>query len=154
MKKSLRQLVFLLCMAVVFVSCKTEQPADPITTQEEETPGSGIGVARDISSFELVDEMGVGWNLGNYFDVTSRDKTSWGNPKPTSAMIDAVHRMGFRTLRIPITWGYNQGDATPFTIESSYLDEVQRVVDYGFKNKMHVIIKCAPRQCLGASDGG
>jgi len=116
-------------------------PPDTMEPDPTETEGPyGIGEARDISSFDLVAEMGVGWNLGNSFDVRSRDKTNWGNPKPTKAVIDAVREMGFQTLRIPITWGFHQSDTAPYEIEASYLDEVKKVVDYGFQNDMHVII--------------
>ena len=120
----------------------TELPnqSDPPSADDSNDLMAGIGEARDISSFELVDEMGVGWNLGNYFDVQSRDKTLWGNPKPTKSVIDAVYRMGFKTLRIPITWGYHQSENAPYTIEEAYLKEIKEVVDFGFQNKMHVII--------------
>ena len=104
----------------------------------ESTPG--IGDARDISSFDLVDEMGVGWNLGNSFDVRNVDKTAWGNPLPTKALIDQIAAAGFRTLRVPVTWGYNQSSAAPFMIETDYLNRVKNVVDYGFQNRMHVIV--------------
>lgn len=88
----------------------------------------------------LIDQMGFGWNLGNSFDVISRDKTSWGNPLPTKAMIDLVANSGFKTLRIPVTWGFHQDENEPFTIESDYLQQVQDVVDYGMENDMFVII--------------
>lgn len=115
-------------------------PVTPPPVVPPVADGSGIGEARDISSFDLLAEMGVGWNLGNSMDVTSRDKTYWGNPITTQSTIEAVKQMGFTTLRIPITWGPNQDDAAPYTIESNYLREVKRIVDYGFKNRMHVII--------------
>lgn len=85
-------------------------PEAAIDAVPERTSGPGMGDARDIGSFDLVDEMGVGWNLGNSFDTRSRDKTFWGNPLPTKEMIDAVSQIGFRTLRIPITWGLSPGD--------------------------------------------
>ncbi|MCL4121982.1 UNVERIFIED_CONTAM: hypothetical protein GTU68_056263 [Idotea baltica] len=48
--------------------------------------------------------------------------------------------MGFRTLRIPITWGFNQEEDAPYTIESSYLAKIQVIVDEALKNDMYVII--------------
>jgi endoglucanase len=111
-------------------------PEEPVTSSS----APGIGEARDISSLDLVAEMGVGWNLGNWFDVTDRNKTLWGNPTPSKAMIDLVKAMGFTTLRIPVTWGTHQDANAPYEIETSYLDQVQSVVDYGFANQMHVIL--------------
>ena len=55
-------------------------------------------------------------------------------------MIDKVKAMGFSTLRIPITWGPNQGEIDPYTIDFYYLTEIKRVVDFSFQNKMHVMI--------------
>ncbi len=103
-----------LCLTflVYLLSCGGEQSHNPTTDKTPNMPG--IGEARDISSFDLVAEMGVGWNLGNSFDVTSRDKTLWGNPIPSKPMIDAVKMMGFKTLRIPITWGLNQSENAPY----------------------------------------
>ncbi|MDB4741933.1 glycoside hydrolase family 5 protein [Cyclobacteriaceae bacterium] len=129
-----------------FAACSNEngsvvenEPAEQLS-EEEEVQKPGIGIARDISSFDLVAEMGVGWNLGNSFDVESKDKTYWGNPITSKAMIDEVKAMGFSTLRIPITWGPNQVEMSPYTIDPDYLTEIKRVVDFGFQNKMHVII--------------
>jgi len=123
-------------------SCSSDDggntPPNPPPGEITDLPG--IGEARDISSFDLVAEMGVGWNLGNALDVKSTNKTIWGNPITTKAMIDAVSTLGFKTLRIPVTWGPNQSNSAPYTIESNYLNEVKRIVDYGFANKMHVII--------------
>ena len=113
---------------------------DPPNEDNTNNASAGMGEARDISSFGLVAEMGVGWNLGNYFDVQNRDKTFWGNPEPSKAVIDAVRQMGFKTLRIPITWGYHQSENAPYTIESDYLNQIKEVVDFGFQNRMHVII--------------
>lgn len=127
-------------------NCKNDEgeedtPSTPTTPTTPTDPGTpGISEARDISSFDLVNEMGVGWNLGNSLDVTSRDKTEWGNPLPSKAVIDAVKARGFHTLRVPVTWGYNQNDNAPYTIEPLYLQEVKKVVDYGFQNQMHVIL--------------
>ncbi len=47
--------------------------------------------------------MKVGWNLGNTMDA-SPGETGWGNPKTTQAMIDLLKAMGFKTVRIPVTW--------------------------------------------------
>ena len=60
------------------------------------------GNVRDMDAMDFVSEMGVGWNLGNSLDTKDSHKTYWGNPLPSQSIIDAVHSMGFRTLRYPI----------------------------------------------------
>ncbi len=91
-------------------------------------------------SFQFVKNMGVGWNLGNTLDTKSEDETAWGNPKASKALIDAVKAKGFKTLRVPVTWQYHMGAAPDYTIEKSWLDRVEEVVNYGLDNDMYVII--------------
>lgn len=144
--------VFLLGMTFAgLISCSssTEEPPAPSTpvtvTPSTPTPTPEVrtdfsGTIRDITSFELLAEMGVGWNLGNSFDVIARDKTAWGNPLPTSGQIALVKQMGFNTLRIPVTWGFHQSASFPYSIETTYLDRVQEVVNHGLRQQMHVIM--------------
>ncbi|TPN83363.1 glycoside hydrolase family 5 protein [Aquimarina algicola] len=124
----------------IFISCERDSSSIEKNTINDQNSKSGKTTIRNISSMQLVEEMGVGWNLGNSLDVTSRDKTLWGNPLPSKAVIDAVKNMGFTTLRVPVTWGYHQNETAPYTVEKDYMDRVQAVVDYGFANDMHVIL--------------
>ncbi|WP_075590947.1 cellulase family glycosylhydrolase [Labilibacter marinus] len=102
------------------------------TTKEVYVP-SGDGM-------KFVADMGVGWNLGNTLDTKNADKTYWGNPEASKALIDAVKAKGFKTLRVPITWQYNMGAAPEYTIEQSFLNRVEEVVNYGLDNDMYVIV--------------
>lgn len=90
------------------------------------------------SAMAVVAAMGPGWNLGNTLDAFGSE-TNWGNPKTTKAMIDAVRRAGFTTLRVPVTWDpYMSGNNRQ--IASWWLDRVEEVVKYGLDNGMHVIV--------------
>ena len=46
-----------------------------------------------LTSKDIVDDMGLGWNLGNTLDAGNEknegieSETSWGNPKTTKSMI-------------------------------------------------------------------
>jgi aryl-phospho-beta-D-glucosidase BglC (GH1 family) len=82
--------------------------------------------------------------LGNTLDATGggnslSSETSWGNPKTTKAMIDAVKKQGFKTVRIPVSWG-NHTTGTNFTINADWLKRVKEVVDYCISNDMYVIL--------------
>ncbi|MEM1257105.1 MAG: glycoside hydrolase family 5 protein [Bacteroidota bacterium] len=114
--------------------------ADEIVEDGTPPDNDPVGSDTNLTPSSLVNQMGVGWNLGNSFDVESRDKTFWGNPLPTRQMIDLVASSGFKTLRIPVTWGYHQSASEPFAIEEEYLMRVQEVVDFGLENEMFVII--------------
>ncbi|MFA6885257.1 MAG: glycoside hydrolase family 5 protein, partial [Paludibacteraceae bacterium] len=95
---------------------------------------------------EITNRMTAGWNLGNTLDANSNvglgSETSWGNPKTTQAMIDAVKAAGFNTIRIPVSWGKqtkNNGTYT-YAIDSQWLARVKEVVEYCFNDGLFVIL--------------
>ena len=98
------------------------------------------GVMRDITPKQFVYDMKVGWNLGNTLDSTRGGETGWGNPKTTQAMIDALKEMGFKTVRIPVTWQSQLGPAPDYTINKEFLDRVEEVVNYVLKDGMYAIV--------------
>lgn len=99
------------------------------------------GEIRDISSMELIEEITVGWNLGNTFDAKGKGlsaETAWGNPKTTKEMLDSIKAMGFNIIRIPVTWeGHLDADDN---IDVEWLDRVQEVVDFTIDEDTFVII--------------
>lgn len=94
---------------------------------------------RDITAWELVGEIIVGWNLGNTFDAPGGE-TSWGNPETTFTMISKVADEGFDAVRIPVTWGRHLGDSPDFTIDGEFLDRVEEAVGYVLSTGMYCII--------------
>ncbi len=112
-------------------------------------PSTGNEDMRDITGFQLMSEMKIGWNLGNTLDshadygVTlgvSQAETYWGNPVTTKNMIDAVKAAGFNTVRIPTTYMNHTGSSPDYTIDEAWLNRVQEVVDYVIANDMYCII--------------
>ena len=97
-------------------------------------------VERPSTPAEIVKDMGVGWNLGNTLDTKSADKTDWHNPEATKELVDAIRAKGYKTIRVPVTWQYDMAQGPDYTIEQSYLDRVEEVVNYGLDNDMYVII--------------
>ena len=102
---------------------------------------------RDLTGTQLVQEMKIGWNLGNTLDATGGTKddplsaeTSWGNPKTTEDMIKAVKEKGFNVIRVPVTWTGHLGDAPDYKINEEWLNRVQEVVNYVINNDLYCII--------------
>ncbi|MGK5682902.1 cellulase family glycosylhydrolase [Actinoplanes sp. URMC 104] len=89
---------------------------------------------------ETVAAMQPGWNLGNSLDATGADETSWGNPRVTEALLEGVKAQGFKSIRIPVTWGQHQGGAPAYTIEPAYLARVKEVVDWALADGLYVMI--------------
>lgn len=107
---------------------------------------------------EFMDAMGAGWNLGNTLDAHEswvsglNTETCWGNPKTTAAMIREVHKAGFETIRIPVTWyGHVDND---YKIDGAWLARVKEVVDYAYEDGMHVILNIHHDVLEGRSDKG
>ena len=96
---------------------------------------------RDLSSTEIVEEMGIGWNLGNTFDSHSNQipgETAWGAPVTTKKMIKAVHDLGFNTIRVPVTWGTMVKDDG--SIDAAWISRVEDVINYCIDEDMYVIL--------------
>ncbi|RAS67065.1 aryl-phospho-beta-D-glucosidase BglC (GH1 family) [Lentzea atacamensis] len=116
------------------VTC-TGGPGTPPTTTTTTSGGPAPGDA-----MAQVAEMQPGWNLGNTLDSTGGDETSWGNPRITEALLDNVKAQGFKSIRIPVTWGQHQGPAPGYSIETAYLNRVKEVVGWALADGFHVMI--------------
>lgn len=98
---------------------------------------------RELTTDELVAEMGMGWNLGNTFDGHTGftpNETQWQNVTTTKECIKAVHDMGFNTVRIPVTWGTMIDDENDYAIDEAWISRIQDVVDYCVSQDMYAII--------------
>lgn len=122
-------------------SHKNETPDNEKLTSSSGTTASSEEVNK-MSSAEIVNDIKVGWNLGNTLDScdtnTSDTETGWGNPKTTQAMIDAVQAAGFNAVRVPVTW--NDHMSADGTIDAAWMARVKEVVDYAYNNGMYVIL--------------
>lgn len=111
------------------------------------TNASVAGKMRDITTMEVVREMGLGINLGNTFEsagdwiaktgVTSYE-TAWGSPVITKEMIQGYADSGFGVLRIPVAWSNMM--AEDYTIDPTYLARVKQVVNWTLDTDMYVIL--------------
>ena len=108
------------------------------------------GQMRDISTMELVRDMGIGINLGNTMEScgdwiaqwgdgsVASYETAWGSPEVTEGMIKGYAEAGFGVLRIPVAWSNLMGDS--YTISPDYMARVQQIVDWTLDANMYAII--------------
>lgn len=122
-------------------------PEGNITDEKPHTESIPAGTPmHDITSQQIVDDMRIGWNLGNSLDCYNKEgelsaydaETYWGNPVVTKQTIDAVKQAGFNAVRIPVSWTNHIGDDN--TIDPEWLKRVNEVVDYVIDNDMYAII--------------
>lgn len=98
-----------------------------------------------MTVYELLRDMGMGYNLGNTFechgDYTAPEGTanpklwmaektpvSWGTPRTRMWFFDVIKEKGFNTIRIPITW-YNHMDEEGH-VDQEWFDHLNPYIDY------------------------
>lgn len=97
----------------------------------------------DLNQSEIVSAMGAGWNLGNQLESAlngTPSETNWGNPVINEDLIKAVKNAGFKSIRIPVSYLSKIGSAPGYTIDSSWLNRIQQVVNMCINNGLYAII--------------
>ena len=99
------------------------------------------------TAIEVVNDMGMGWNLGNTFDCFNKSIklkypddqiTLWGNVVPTKEMVVGIKKYGFKTIRFPITWMAFMDESG--NVDPNWMARVKEVVDWITKDKIYCII--------------
>ncbi len=116
--------------------------------------------AQNMTAEDITENMTIGWNIGNSLDATGsyNHETSWGNPKVTKELIDAVKAKGFNTIRIPTTWypevttSTDENDNPVYTIKEEWMNRVKEVVDYAYDQGMYVILNIHHEEWINRSD--
>jgi endoglucanase len=57
-----------------------------------------------VDAWTAVGQMTPGINIGNTLDNTVHWETGWGSPIITREYIQALSRLGFKTVRLPVAW--------------------------------------------------
>ncbi|MFJ1806971.1 MULTISPECIES: cellulase family glycosylhydrolase [unclassified Streptomyces] len=124
----LRLTALLLAIVLLPLVPATARAADP------PVPPSSAPAARSA-----VAAMQPGWNLGNTYDAIP-DETSWGNPPVTRALLKKVRSQGFKSIRLPVTWGIHQGAAPDYTIDPTWMAKVRQVADMALDEGLYVLL--------------
>lgn len=116
-----------------------------VTTKEVVVPEGKDAPAAftELSSDEIIKEMGIGWNLGNTMDAWTGDEffvgeTLWQNTVTSKAVIKKIHDLGFNTIRIPVTYGKTILD--DYSVKEMWMSRIQEVVDYAVSEDMYVVL--------------
>ena len=99
------------------------------------------------TAIETVNDMGLGWNLGNTFDcfgtwkeikVPDDQITMWGNVVPTEEMVTTIKKYGFKTVRFPVTWMSFMDESGK--VSDEWMSRVKEVVDWIIKAGLYCIL--------------
>lgn len=94
--------------------------------------------AREGSIQNYVENMQPGWNLGNTFDAPS--ETAWGNPTTSKELMDRLVALGYKSLRLPVTWDGHLGDSPEYIIDKDYMSRIREVVDMALDAGLYVVL--------------
>ena len=116
------------------------------------TSADSKGTMRDMTTAEIVEDMGIGINLGNTLESCGdwiaqwsdgsvhAYETAWGSPDVTKEMIQGMADEGFGVLRIPVAWSNRMVDDGTYTIDSEWMARVTEVVDWTLETNMYAIV--------------
>jgi len=96
------------------------------------------------TAIQIVEEMGIGYNLGKTFNCCSsvdeentlyEEIKTWGTILPSKKMINKIKKYGFKTIRFQILYS-NLTDI----INSEWIIKVDEIVNWIIKNGMYCIL--------------
>lgn len=104
-------------------------------------------VRENFTTLQLVNEMGLGINLGNTLDATgdwinpssiSNYEQAWGSPIITKEIIEGYANAGYSSLRIPVSWSNMMLDN--YRIHPELMDRVETILNWTLDCGMIAII--------------
>lgn len=138
----------ILCACTLAINTLPIIPKIPVLTAEAITEGT----MRDVTTMQIVEDMGLGINLGNTFEAcgdwiaqysdgsVSAYETAWGSPIVTKEIIQGYADEGFGVLRIPVAWSNRMADDGTYTIDAELTARIQQIVDWTIESGMYAII--------------
>ena len=106
-----------------------------------------LSLTKKLTAMEIVNDMGLGWNLGNSFDCFDTSKnlenpdeqiTLYGNIIPKKELFSKIKKSGFKTIRFPVTWMAFMDSS--YNVNSEWMKRVKEVVDWIININMYCIL--------------
>ncbi len=135
MKKFLSVLLASLMLILLLAGCKPAEK-EPVIHPHNDPEVKGNVYETQA---ELIEAMGMGWNLGNTLDAPDGE-TSWGQPVTTKDMMLKLKELGFNSVRIPVSWGKHVSAEPEYIIDKEWMARVREIVDYALESGLIVVI--------------
>ena len=156
---NIRILSFAASAAIFISGCSGKTPENTVSAGTSGTTASTTvtssaesnettGQMRDMTTQEIVKDMGLGINLGNTLEscggwidedlgVTAYE-TAWGSNVITKEIIQGYANEGFGVIRIPVAWSNLMAD--DYTISTELMNRVDEIVGWAIDSGMYVIL--------------
>jgi len=159
MKKTTNDLAVLVLrfsFLAILTMCKASNnvvPNNTVPNNDKEVNYSPDGewgkllVRRDFTTQQLIEEMGIGINLGNTLEACgdwingssiSDYEKAWGSPIITKAIIEGYAKAGFSSLRIPVAWSNLM--KPEYEIHPDLLDRVEEIINWTIDSGMVALV--------------
>lgn len=146
-KKIAAAAISMCTLMTVSCGCSTAEAVNTEAASTESSAAAEEEIVKEMTTMEVVQEMGLGINLGNTFEscgswisntsVTNYE-TGWGSPVVTKEMIQGYKDCGFGVLRVPVAWSNMMQDN--YTINPDYIARVKQVIDWALESDLYVIM--------------
>lgn len=154
MRKKFLLIVAAILLAAILTACgRNDANATEVASSQEVSDAKGEVISEEDvqeKAYAAVDNMRIGWNLGNTFDATGDwiiqytsgtafdFETAWGNPVTPDTLMTKLKELGFGAVRIPVTWRYHFDEEG--NIDEAWMARVQQVVDQAMDAGLYCII--------------
>ena len=136
MKKFLSLLFAIMMLMSALVGCAPEEVKEPVVHDHNDPAAESVEYKTQP---ELIEAMGMGWNLGNTLDAPDGEN-SWGQPTTTKEMMATLKELGYDSVRIPVSWGKHVSEKPEYIIDDDWMARVKEVVDYALECDLIVVI--------------
>jgi hypothetical protein len=87
---------------------------------------------------QAVVKMTRGFNMGRSLELPNEGDA--GGRFIQEYFFDDIKNAGFNFVRVPVQWDQHTGTTAPYTVDSTWLDRVGQVIDWGLERDLIVII--------------
>lgn len=133
-------------------SSSSERETEAAEQREIKAAGQDTDLQADGHEMadSAVQNMRIGWNLGNSLDATGSwimqytegsvesFETAWGNPATPPTLMQKLKSSGFDSVRVPITWNYHFDEEG--NIDAKWMARVKEIVDWAMEADLYCII--------------
>lgn len=133
--------------AGIVVTAKGFEKEIPVEQAAGNDESAKFGVRENFTTMQLVDEMGLGINLGNTLDATGdwinpgsilNYEQAWGSPVITERIIEGYAEAGYTSMRIPVSWSNLMSN--DYTIHPGLMDRVESIVNWVLDHGMVAVV--------------
>jgi len=100
---------------------------------------NSINNIAQTKAFRQNQKLGRGINIGNALEAPTEGE--WG-VTIKEEFFQLIASKGFNSVRIPIRWSAHALESEPYTIDASFFERIDWVIQNALKNKLMIIINC------------